>query len=309
MPGKYKYFQIIRLKMHQPPSSREEFFNCIRLYQPHFLATISDVPQMMALLERNEFSNLTYSVTNVIDFKDEARIAYMKYPGQSQPFSYFFLFPSNLIMGLFLSLICVSIILSLKRWDFIEYIRLLLDTFVVMFSKEMPRSFKSNAVATRLIGASWLLSTMFISIIFCNLVLDEKVKAINPKVIDSLDDLYQRGDVQITVRSRGFLGEFAQHSDSPMALSFGRRLRILPFRELKRPGCLIDLAKNLSSGHSSFAMERMSMIFFLIKLNSFSKDNYLLKNLHISREGGPQLPYFLGSYDTNHKYLNDMNKM
>ena len=81
--------------MYQPPFSPEEFWNCLKFDQPHFVSSSTDVSIMFAF--KNDFKtlNLSYAVTNVIDFKDEAYIAYMKYPGKAQFFSYFFQFPFN----------------------------------------------------------------------------------------------------------------------------------------------------------------------------------------------------------------------
>ena len=116
--------------------------------------------------------------------------------------------------------------------------------------------------------------------------MDYMNKPIPNRVIDSWEDLYQRKEVKILASETNALVKFTELENTPMAIDFRQRLEALSpdtseyFRS--------DMFEKVCSGKYAYATNRLVLIGNMFMLLN-SSEEYLTR-LHISREGGGELP-------------------
>ena len=247
-----------RLKFYKPPESTEEAYEYFMESPPDFIGTLCDASLFLTNTEPLKALNMSFSITRVIDYTYEGHIAYTIYPGTSEMFSLFYRFDSLIIIGLILTLITLSIVLSLKHRSVTNFIRVFIECSSILFSKEMPSSLRIECSAYRCVLAAWLLASMFISIVFCNLILVEKFKTVPKNVINSWNDLFLRKEVEIVAIDLEYFNQYFEDDNSQIALNFRSRLKLMRYEDSTTPKFIKSLGKNISFGRTAFITRRLN---------------------------------------------------
>ena len=282
--------------MIKPLETKDEWFNHAMNTKMDLIAYCIDSSKYYKYAEivKNLIDSLSH--TRIIDFKDESRIAYRKYPGSKLILPYFQAFYIDNFILIFVSIIVISLLLSWTM-DRKHFINILFDTLNMLYAHHTPYTYHlQNRLPSRILKGTWLVTSMLLSILFCSRVLDDKLRAVPELVIDSWEDLQHKPGVIIITTDDDPLFEFTTTSDSDMALDFKARIDAINVAEQFRKPFLQRLVNELSSGKSAFVNNRLSLIFFMIEISKFKKSgNEFLESMHISKSGGPTLPYFMGT--------------
>ena len=129
--------------------------------------------------------------------------------------------------------------------------------------------------------------------------------------IDSLEQLAQRKDLKILVRSDSSLFKYASDVNSELARAIDKQLD--PYSDYNGPGFREKLATGLRNGSFVYVNTRLTVIFGIMNLSDFHKklgEEPLIDILHISEEDGGLEPYFaFFNAESDPWILNTLNKM
>ena len=304
----------IRLQLIKPPESEEELIGYVMEGLVQFVIVCVDASEYVNYKKGLDIAGIELFPTRVIDFTDEAYIAHRKYHGAKQIFEYFKHFSFGIISMIFLSLFTLSILLSWHKLTFSNFSNQLFETTTALFSRNLPRPCNKSywRSFTLIVIGSWLISCMFISFLFSGLILDEKVKT-NPEIkIDSWDDLYHRSRLKFISIEKTLIAEFI-NTDSSMAIDFRKRMIKTTFNEWENPENWRTWAQKMYSGEIAFVVNKYRLVFRLIQMSrllNFKNSEHFIENLHISREGGSALPFFMiSTIDINHTYYKHLDHL
>jgi hypothetical protein len=153
---------------------------------------------------------------------------------------------------------------------------------------------------------------MILSIYFCEVLLDFMLKAKPEVKIDSWDDLSERNDIKIIAFDDSPLAEYAITDNSDMAQKFHSMLETSAMEKWKTDGFRYDVINKLQSGSHAFVLNKLTLIFNLNTLTQMAEktDEDFKNNIHVSREGGGYLPYFIAvNSKTDPKLLKSLDDM
>ena len=131
------------------------------------------------------------------------------------------------------------------------------------------------------------------------------------KLIDSWEDLALWKDVQIFGVKNKFMAQIVEQ-DNDMARNFKKRFKEISIDYWLSKEFHMEIAKNISTGNAVFVMNKLSLIFALMRMAEDVKDEDpdFIDHVHVSRYGGTDLPYFILSFEYfNHSFHQDLNKM
>ena len=143
------------------------------------------------------------------------------------------------------------------------------------------------------------------------MILDDKIRKIENKIIDSWDDLALSKNVLIVSLENEFMTEFVQQ-DNDMARNFKKRFKEIDINLHLDKQFLTQMAFNISNGKAVFIKNRSTLIFMLMLMAKYVKDfdPEFLDHVHISRHGSTSLPYFIPVFHTSdHPYYRDLNNV
>ena len=192
-----------------------------------------------------------------------------------------------------------------------KFIKTCLEMCVLILAKSFPTSIKISDHTSRLVLGPVLLLFLLTSIHFCNLILDDKTKKIPDKIIDSWDDLALWKDVSIFGLQNRFMSKFIDQNNS-MARNFKERFNEIPIDNWLSKQFCIDMAKNISTGSAVLVINKLTLIFTLMRMAKYVKDEDpdFLDHVHVSKDGSTDLPYFIPSFNEfHHPYHQDLNKV
>ena len=112
-------------------------------------------------------------------------------------------------------------------------------------------SIKNCSHESRFILSPFLLLLLVVSIRFCNLILDDKIRKIENKIIDSWDDLAIWKNVLIVSLENEFMTGFVQQ-DNDMARNFKKRFKVIDINLHLDKQFLTQMAMNISNGKAVF---------------------------------------------------------
>ena len=97
-----------------------------------------------------------------------------------------------------------------------------------------------------------------------------------------------------------------------MAKNFANRFTEISINLYNRKPFLFEMAKKISSGKAVFLKNKLTLIFFLIRMAKYVKDEDpdFLDLIHVSQHGSTSIPYFIPSFQyPDSPIYRDMNKM
>ena len=299
------------MKILKPPSSKEEAFDLMVNSNPDFLAVNIDASLIFKYSEDLKWIGVDVKESRVVDYTDYGRIAFIRYPGNTEIFHYYHIMTWPVILVSFIVAIVFTLFIVSKNFNIKQFVTILLDILALTISPNLPRSLKSCNHSSRLILGPILLFLLVASIKFCNLVLEDKLRKIKSKLIDSWDDLALWKDVQIVSLEYEFITEFVQQ-DNDMARNFKKRFNEIDINVHLDKEFLTQMAMNISNGKAVFIKNRSTLIFMLMIMAKYIKDldpNFL-DHVHISQHGSTNLPYFIPVFhSSNHPYYRDLNNV
>ena len=187
----------------------------------------------------------------------------------------------------------------------------LLDITGLTINKSLPSSINVGDYKIRMVLGPVLLLFLFASIQYCNLILDNQVMKTQDRIIDSWDDLAQWKNLRICGLWDRFMSQFVEQ-DNDMARNFKKRFNKITLAYWLSENFYIEMAKNISTGKAVFVLNKLSLIFALMRMakDIEEKEPDFFDHVHVSRYGSTDLPYFIPSFNNfNHPYYQDLNKM
>ena len=151
--------------------------------KPDFLAVGADASMFTKYSEQMKWLNLQVKETKIIDYTDDGRIAFIKYPGNTEMFHYYQIISWQFFFGLFISIVLLTMFMVRHKFTGKKFIETCMELYGLLLSKCMPSSIKRCDYVSRMVLGPVILFYLFTSIKFSNLILDEKVKKIQDKVI------------------------------------------------------------------------------------------------------------------------------
>ena len=301
------------MKVLKPPTFSGEAIDMMMNGEVDFLAVASD-PSTLTNFKKNfpNYFGVHVKETKVIDYTDDGRVAFIRYPGNSEMFHYYLAFNWPFVIATSLAILFLSVIMVKNKFKLKNLIETYIDLYSLALTKSMPRSINNCDHVSRLVLGPVMLLFLFTSIYFCNLILDEKVMKIPCKVIDSWDDLALKKNLEIVFFKYDFMSKFVELKDNDMARNFAERKHEIPTDEWMDKSVLTDLAMNISNGKAVLVKNKLTLIFLLMKMAKYveHKDPYFLDKVHLSEKGSTSLPYFIPSFHPpGHPCYRDLNKV
>ena len=281
--------------------------------KPDFLAIASDSAATVKFTEQLEMFGVQTECTKVVDFIEDGRIAFIRYPGNSEMFHYYLTFSWQFSFATLILILLLSVIMIRNGFRLKKLIEIYLDISSLILTKSMPYSIINCDHISRLVLGPIMLLFLLASIEFCNLILDSKMMKVRDKIIDSWEDLALWKDVKIVFMQTDIMADFVrQKEENEMARNFADRQNMQDFDKWMDKEFLIDMANNISSGKAVFIKNKLLLIFLLMRMANYvkQKDPHFLDKVHLSRKGGTSLPYFIPSFlSSDHPYYKDLNKV
>ena len=247
----------------------------------------------------------------LLDYTDDGRIAFTTYPGNNEIFHYYHVMTWQYILTMLIAALLLAWFIVSKNFRMKNFVKIYLDILSLTLTKNLPRSLENCNHKSRLILGPFLLLLLIASIKFCNLILDDKIRKIENKIIDSWDDLALSKNVLIVSLENEFMTEFVQQ-DNDMARNFKKRFKEIDINLHLDKQFLTQMALNISNGKAVFIKNRSTLIFMLMLMAKYVKnfDPEFLDHVHISRHGSTSLPYFIPVFHTSdHPYYRDLNNV
>jgi hypothetical protein len=246
---------------------------------------------------RERILDLGFDINSSINvgYLELGNIAYKIQSGVKPVFRYFSGFQIQVWVSLLLTVIFLSLLISIIKKSSFLFFANLWQNYSILLSKSNPKFFRIKKLWERLITGFWLLSVMIFSIYFCEVLLDFMLKAKSEVKIDSWDDLSNRNDIKIIVFDDTPLAEYAMTDNSDMAQKFHSMLETSGMEKWKTLDFRYDVIKKLQSGSHAFVLNKLTLIFNLNTLAQMVEktDKNFKNKIHVSREGGGYLPYFI----------------
>ena len=205
----------------------------------------------------------------------------------------------------------LSGIMVRHKFSFKNLLETLMEISFLTFSKSFPSSIKMSDYKNRMVLGPVLLLFLLTSIQYCNLILDNQVKKIPDKIIESWEDLALLKNVAIFGLKNRFMSQFVEQ-DNDMARNFKKRFKEMPIDHWLTKQFCIKLAKNISTGNAVFVINKLTLVFFLMRMAQHVEleDPDFLDHVLVSRYGSADIPYFIPSFNYfHHPYHQDLNKM
>ena len=234
-----------------------------------------------------------------------------RYPGKNEIFEHNIKFSWQIIIITLVAITLLSVIINRHKFSVKKITETILEITNLTISRSFPKSIKMSDYISRMVLGPVLLLFMFTSIQYCNFNLDNQVKNIPDKVIDSWDDLAQWKNVRIFGLYNKFMSQFVEQ-DNDMARNFKNRFIKISGAYWLSEEFHMEMAKNISTGNAVFVMNKLSLIFALMRMAQDVKDedSEFLDHVHVSRHGSTDLPYFIPSFKNfDHPFHQDLNRM
>ena len=279
--------------------------------KPDLMAVSADPSMFTKYGEELHWLGINVKESRVIDYTDDGRIAFIKYPGNNEIFHYYQQQSWQFILALFIVVLVLSGLINNRNFRIKIFIETCLDILSLLLAKNFPRSLKNCDHKILFVLGPYLLLILFQSIRFCNWIMDDKMKKINDKVIDSWDDLALVKDVQIVGLQNDFITEFVEQ-DNDMARNFKTRFNKIEINRWLTKEFLTEMAMNISTGKAVFIKNRSTLIFLLMNMANYIRDidTDFLDHVHVSRHGSTNLPCFIPSFhSSDHPYNQDLDKV
>ena len=240
--------------------------------------------------ESNKFDH-----SNIVTYIEDSAIASKPHIGSQELFDYFKCFETEVYLSMLLSVIILSAIMTIQSNNFKLFFEYFWNLCILFFSKSIQNfMLKINSMQKSMFGF-WLLTSLFLSILFSSFLLDYAIKGQPLITIDSIEDLSKSNQMKFYIDSFSPLYTFANRTNSIFAKSIKQRLIgyskheefLKPFQQK-----LID---GLRSGTHGLVMNRLYLISYLLLLTKMDKtnENKLINTLHISTNRGELLPTFI----------------
>ena len=275
------------MKILKPPSSKEEAFELMLNGKPDLMAVSADPSMFTKYGEELQWFGINVKESRVIDYTDDGRIAFIRYPGNNQIFQYYQQQSCQLILALIIVVLVLAGFINFmkkKIFHLKKFIEIYLDISGLLLGRNFPRSLKNCDPKSRFVLVPYLLFILFQSIQFCNLILDDKMKKVNDNMIDSWDDLELVKEVQIVGLQNDSITEFVEQ-DNDMARNFKTRFNKIDINRWLDKEFLMEMAMNISTGKAVFIKNRSTLIFLLMKMANYIRDIDIdfLDHVHVSR--------------------------
>ena len=206
----------------------------------------------------------------------------------------------------------ISILMVRHKFSVKKFTETWIDLLInLSITKSIPSSIDSSDYISRLVLGPVLVAFFITSVEYCNLILDNQVMKMPDRVIDSWDDLALWKDVGIFGLKYRFMSKFVEQ-DNDMAKNFKKRFKEMSVDYWLGNEIYRDMATNISQGKAVLVRNKLALIFVLIRMAKRIKDEEpdFLDNIHVSRYGSTDLPYFIRSLnDFHHPFHRDLNKM
>ena len=232
------------------------------------------------------FTSLKFFHTVCLGFFEMGSILARTWPGRLRPFEYFRSFQIGTWSLLLTSIVILSVMSAIKLKNLRFVYECAWNYFNLLFQKSFQRfNLKKNQNYFLYI---WVLSSLFLSILFCADLLDNMVRAQPTVKIDSLEQLV-KSNLKIIARVDSALAEFAELKEIKLAN------QIKPLLEIYYNVNSEDyLAKCLRAGTHAYINQKL-VLMFAAKAMSFLEGIglNLIEILHISEDDGGLEPYFI----------------
>ena len=222
-------------------------------------------------------------------------------PGKTPEFVYFSCFSTMTWIFIFLSVLFMSIIHVIRirvtntsRTDNSakKHAKVIIETIINFLSPLLSRSVEKCLLnrSNRFNLGIYLIFSMVISINFCNYLLDYLQVELPMVKIKTIEDLAERSEMKIIVRSDSSLAAFASKGESELARTIDKK--ILPYANNANFKKADQLVSGLMDGSMAYIEEHLDVIQLLTKINKVNR-NLSLESLHISTESASFEPYFI----------------
>ena len=285
---------------------------------PHLLLMPIAAPTIDFVRDIYQQFGMDLVFTKSFGFGDLGHIAYNKYSGSDIYFIYFKRIELyfGLLFLLFLALMSCAMSPVTVNYNSLKILlENCFELFLSLFSTITPKT-KTKINSSKQIIVSigfWLISVLFIRIMFQNYILEDMVIVIPKRVIDSWEDLRDTPDVKIRVPEGDLFDKYARESNEEMAHNFRDRIETYSVHSiLENETFCFKVMDEMSSGRTALIGGRMELSYSLKYLHMIYKypDPNFLRRLHISRYGGGTAPNVISIIESAGSYLlQDINKM
>ena len=255
----------------KPPASQEESMEMMTTDNPDFMALGSDASLFTKYSEQLQWIGVTVKESKVIDYTEDGRIAYIRHPGNTEMFNYYEIFSWQFVIATLIAISVLSLFMVRHKFTVKVFIETCMEVSSLTLTKSFPSSIQKCDHISRMVLGPILLLLIFTIIEFCNLILDEKVKKIPDRIIDSWDDLAQWKNVWIYAIESDFINEFVTQ-DNDMARNFAERYEGLKIDMWMNKEFLTDLAMNITRGDAVFIKNKLTLIFLLMRMAIYNRD-------------------------------------
>ena len=236
-----------------------------------------------------ETHGIFFRPTDCLDYIESGSIVSRFYP--ASPYMFHFLKVFEMRSWLMIALINVilsfiAMVISIKIGNFLEYTW---NLYLLLFS----RSIQAKVKKVKHILGVWLMSSLFISILFTTHLMDYMITAVPIIKIDTFEQLSLRDDLTIFARTDSSFSSWANNHNSDVAKRIKTKIKSINLLMEMRG----EIASGLRNGSSALVYNRLNMVFLLTELMQVERlkqnEERLIDLMHVSEEGGGYDPYFL----------------
>ena len=229
--------------------------------------------------------NVGFKYSGLVSFAEIGTFASKFYPAPKPIFKFLGAFDNSVWLLTIIAIIVLSIVSSVNHK--INTLQIIWNYFELLFSKSIQKCITNSSF--KLCLGVWMISALYLSMVFTSRLLDYMIKAVP---IVKLDELQRLTTPRIkTVFGRDFGPLYAFISAEKTELAKKINAKFEAFQEINH-----DVSNRLRDGSSALFSDRLNLIFMLADHSNqeISDDQDKLINiLHISKGNGGFDPYFL----------------
>ena len=259
----------------------------------NFLLTPISAKFILTTLQILKKEKISFKKSDCVDYIDLGSFATRINPASVPMFQFVRSFDSNVWSLILISIIVLSFISSLIHQNFHQFFEHIRNFTLVLYAKSLQNFLKH--FKSKIILGVWLMAALYLATIFTGFILDNTVKAVPLRKIDSLEQL--AGDLQVKViytRSDSYFRMLIELDESEIGSTLRPRLKNSD--ELYR--LTGEIRSRLRNGEAAIESKRLNLIFLLLFLSQSEKIDQDQKRLvdivHIAKHRSGNEPYFLG---------------
>ena len=256
------------------------------------------IPALSSQLEEFKYLesllDLFISHTNVLDYFELGSIMARPQKGTFDPFKYLKCFDRFTLLTYIFLLILITLLISLTRSDKNKISEYFWCLSTLLFSKSVQNLVKKLNKKQNYFFSQWIVTSVVINICFSSFILDFMIK--DPNVyINSFEDILEVDNLKLLVSKESTLNKYLEDEEpsSDLATLIKERIEVFNVEEMHSKEFRAKVTRDLELGTHGLVFNKVTLIVYIMVLDELAKSDKLINQLHLSNEGGGDVPIFL----------------